>query len=175
MTSELNPVERELQKATGVKPKDNDKRQDYLRTLFIAADDMSQEAWDRLSDPAQLYVNRMSKSYKNGKPYPDFPAPEPDRPIITKPVHEEPEKRAGKPVTLRLRELVVKHPNLTLAEARKKLGDIGKISQLSINTIYSDTRVTLRLAAKFDKLKYKADVEALLGSKEDQRTKVHRK
>lgn len=65
-------LEMELRKATGVKPKGGEDRQDYLKRLSDKAQDIPEEAWEDLSEPAQLWANAAVAAGTNGKDIKDF-------------------------------------------------------------------------------------------------------
>lgn len=90
MTTE---VERELQKATGVKPKKGEDRQKYLVRLSDGCQEedddgdevMSKDDWENLSEEAKDWVNAAVKSMDKKKTISDFEEPEEDE-------EEEPEE-----------------------------------------------------------------------------------
>src|SRR6188508_2959595 len=68
-------VEAELLKALKVKKqKSGEDEQDYLGRVLKAIDDLSDDGWSDLSEPAQKWANEAAKKAKSKKDLPSFPA-----------------------------------------------------------------------------------------------------
>ena len=63
----MNSIEKELQKATGVKPKPKEKRSAYLDRLSDEADKLDERDFDKLSKKAQDWVNEASAEADEAK------------------------------------------------------------------------------------------------------------
>ena len=70
--AKVSKVESELLGAAKIKPKPNEKRPAFLIRLHSAIADLSDEAWDALSEPAQKWQNAATKANDADKPIPDF-------------------------------------------------------------------------------------------------------
>ena len=66
-------IELEVQKAFGVKPKDGEDFEDYLKRISAAIDKDDTDKWETLSDEAQEHMNKVSKALKKGTELPPFP------------------------------------------------------------------------------------------------------
>ena len=75
MTTETTLIE-----ATGVKKKKGEGRQDFLRRVWDAASDLATEDWEKLTNPAQEWVNACTKADTDGKALPDIPGAKADEP-----------------------------------------------------------------------------------------------
>lgn len=65
-------IEKELQKATGIKPKPNQERDKYLDNLSAQADKMNEDKFAKLSAEARAWCNAASDAVNAEKPVPDF-------------------------------------------------------------------------------------------------------
>ena len=79
MAKVISEIEAELRKATGLKPKVAEKRQDFLvrladkATQFDADDtEKSDEVWGSLSKPAQSWANKANKAHSKDAEIVDF-------------------------------------------------------------------------------------------------------
>lgn len=66
-------IERELLDATGLKPNKKESQQDYFKRLHDAVQDLKDDDWDALSDPAQKWVNAAANAIKKDVDIQDFP------------------------------------------------------------------------------------------------------
>lgn len=71
-------LEAELIEAIGVKPKKGEKRPDFLARLAAKADEIEDDAWEEMSEPAQSWVNAALKALNKKKAAPDIEEPEAD-------------------------------------------------------------------------------------------------
>ncbi|MDO8671730.1 MAG: hypothetical protein Q7O66_09930, partial [Dehalococcoidia bacterium] len=85
MAKVISEIEAELRKATGLKPKVAEKRQDFLvrladkATQFDENDtEKSDEVWSGLSKPAQSWANKANKAHSKDAEIIDFETDEPE-------------------------------------------------------------------------------------------------
>lgn len=91
--AKVSEVEAALVKATGVKAKAKEDRQDFLKRLSLKAQDLQDKVWDGLGDPAQAWCNAAAKSIDADKDIKDFGGDEDEE---DKPAKKAPAKAAGK-------------------------------------------------------------------------------
>lgn len=166
-------IEKELLEATGLKPKKNENRQEYLARLCRAGAKLPDDVWEGVTKPAQDWNNDAAISLKEGKSIVDFPDMEEEGdPTDDEIDAEEPAPKAKKakanghkeakpekeklpphPASVRkvsachtIKKMVVKKPTITVAELSEKLKEDGlKVSDVTIATLRSDCRDTLRV------------------------------
>lgn len=73
-----NKIETELMDATALKRKVAEKPQLWMTRLIKAVQDLPEDEWDKISEPAQLWVNGGAKAIKGEKEVPAFPGEEPE-------------------------------------------------------------------------------------------------
>jgi hypothetical protein len=66
-------IERELLDATGLKPSKKESQQDYFKRLHDAVQELKDDDWDALSQPAQNWVNAAANAVKKDADIADFP------------------------------------------------------------------------------------------------------
>lgn len=141
-------IEKELLAATKMKSKKDEDRQSYLVRLMRSGAKLADADWEALSSEAQDWNNGAAESHKGGRKIDDFP----DLPEVD----EEPEEIVEKPKAERvgrkssachvIKTMVVRKPSISVAELIEKLkGKSLKISDVTVATIRSDTRDTLRV------------------------------
>lgn len=69
----MSAIEQELLKATGLKKKKAEKTQDYYSRLANAVQDLSDDAWTKLSNGAQLWTNAAAKASNKDAEIEAFP------------------------------------------------------------------------------------------------------
>lgn len=167
-------IEAELLEATGLKPKKNENRQEYLARLCRAGAKLPDDVWEGVTKPSQDWNNDAAVSLKEGKSIADFsdtdedtvgeevdeeeadePAPKAKKAKANgqKEAKSEKEKLPPHPASVRkvsachtIKKMVVKKPTITVAELSEKLKEDGlKVSDVTIATLRSDCRDTLRV------------------------------
>ena len=69
----MSKIEAELVKATGVKPKAKEDRQDFLDRLIKKVQDLPDDEWEGLSEAGQKWVNAGAKAVNADKAVAEFP------------------------------------------------------------------------------------------------------
>lgn len=172
-------IENELLEVTKFKKKAKEDRQDYLARLMKAVSDpkkISDEVWESISKEAQDWNNGAAEQYKAGDQIEDFQdySEEDDNPPVDEVADEEVEEAPAprKPKTAKqeafskrgpvqpprrksachaIKMMVVKKPTITIAEISEQLKDSDlKVSDVTIATLRSDLRDTLRVLNELD-------------------------
>ena len=111
-------IQKEFIKATGVKPRKNEDRADYLQRLTVAVSEIEEGDWEDLSEGAQEWFNdEASTAYENQEPIPEFPDMEEEE-------EEEAEapKRRGRPAKKVGKKVAKKAAKKVAKKAAKKAG-----------------------------------------------------
>ena len=155
----MSKIEHELNKTLGTAPQKDKTDQTYLSGLISGILAVSDDTWEKLSEPAQLWVNAGAKALKAKKSIPVFSDAEAkeSKEAATKAKDETAPAKAAKvvqksnvgakPVSMsrQIRQMIIKKPTITNAEIMEKLVAAGlKPSTLTVATFRSDTRDTLR-------------------------------
>jgi hypothetical protein len=172
----MHAIEKALQDATKIKHKAGGKnpepRQDYLKKLVVAAaDGMPEDEWNKLSPEAQLWVNTAATAYKGNEEIPDFPPVDPAAPAAPAAQSATGKPKVAKPAkasngdddasgTRRLggasgiiKLMMLENPNISAADIKAGLEAQGaKVSDLTITTVRSDFRQTLKFLKEEGKL-----------------------
>jgi hypothetical protein len=99
----MSKIEKELCDAAEVDPKRGESRGDFLLRLALATNALSDKEWDKLSQPAQDWVNKASDAVNDKKSVPDFPDAEAPASSGRRRVSEEKEV-ADKPFEPKLKD-----------------------------------------------------------------------
>ena len=153
-------VEVEILETVKLKSKRGEQRQAYLERVMTAVTKLDDKEWEMLSTAAQDWTNAAATSVKEDRDIADFSG------FDTEEVVEESvEEAAAEPAPARktrgqaknngtrkvsachkIKTIVVKNPKITVDALSQKLKDIDlKVSDVTIATIRSDTRDTLRV------------------------------
>jgi len=153
-------IEKELVEATKFKAKKGEERPAYLKRLMLAVTKLSDDDWTELSDDAQKWTNAGASNNKERKAIDEFPdLPEDEAPAVEEPeeqveeeaeapVKEEKPLRAGKKTSAchMIKQIVCRKPSSSVDEISQKIKAKGmKVSDVTIATMRSDTRDTLRV------------------------------
>lgn len=146
-------IEKELLSATKMKSKKDEDRQSYLVRLMRSGAKLADADWEALSSEAQDWNNGAAESHKGGRKIDDFPdLPEVDEEpeeVVEEKIPEKPKaERVGRKSSAChvIKTMVVRKPSISVAELIEKLkGKSLKISDVTVATIRSDTRDTLRV------------------------------
>lgn len=87
----MNKVKQELLEATGIKEKKRHTEQKLMKRLCGACDDLTDDAWDKLSASAQLWVNAGIDATKEDEEISDFPEDKKEKRKSKKKVEEQQE------------------------------------------------------------------------------------
>lgn len=156
----MSKIEQELVAATNFKTKKDESRQAYLKRLMRTVSKLNDDGWAELSGDAQDWNNDAAQSAKDGKSINDFPDADTDVDISEEAAEEEvvPAKKDKEPrVTKRtsachvIKMMVVKKPSISVQDLSAKLKAKNlKVSDVTVATIRSDTRDTLRVLNELD-------------------------
>lgn len=154
-------IEKELLAATGLKTKKTEVRQAYLKRVMLATAKLENDPWENLTTPAQEWTNGGAEAYRAGDEVEDFPDySEPDNnPPMDEEAEEEvveakPKKKEKEPVQQvrkisachTIKKIVVNDPSISVADLAAKVKESGlKVSDVTVATLRSDTRDTLRV------------------------------
>jgi hypothetical protein len=155
-------IESEILELVKVRTHRGDTRQDYLDRLMRAATKLSDDDWDKLSTAAHDWTNAAVESVKAKTDIADFSDTAAEE-VVEETVEEAVEEQEAAPARRtrgpsksngtrkqsachKIKTFVVKNPKITVEELSNKLKDIElKVSDVTIATIRSDTRDTLRV------------------------------
>jgi hypothetical protein len=160
----ISKIEQELLEATAVKlPKGND-RQKRLVKIMLAAANLPDEKWEGLTKPAQDWTNDNAEAYKAKEDvadFPDFEGGEPEEEAGEE--DQEPAKAKEPPARKKeyaprkvsachmVKKIVVKNPTISITDLCDQLKGEGlKVSEVTIATLRSDVRDTLRVLNELD-------------------------
>jgi hypothetical protein len=156
----VSAIENELLEASNQKPiKKNEDRQKYLTRVMLKIANLEDPEWEALSKGAQDWTNNNAQAHKRKGELEDFPdyeevesTDEEQEEVVAKPVKEEVPVRkkeyAPRKVSAchMVKKIVVKNPTISISDLSEKLkGDGLKISDVTIATLRSDVRDTLRI------------------------------
>lgn len=150
-------IEQELVTATNFKLKKDEARQSHLKRLMKAVSKLDDDSWAELSGEAQDWNNDAAESVKTGSSIADFPDLDVD--VLEEEPEEAPPPKTERPtrVTKRtsachvIKTMVVKKPSISVQDLSEKLKSKNlKVSDVTIATIRSDTRDTLRVLNELD-------------------------
>lgn len=157
----MSAIEKELLAVTKLKSKKDEDRQDYLARLCKAVAKIKDPEWEALSSEAQEWNNDAAEAVRAAANIVDFPdaaksAPKPevdeedDEEAPAKPAKaaKAPPKTSGKRASAchTIKMLVAKNPSISVADLSTKLKDSSlKVSDVTVATLRSDTRDTLRV------------------------------
>lgn len=159
----MSAIEKELLAVTKLKLKKDEDRQDYLARLCKAVAKIKDPEWEALSSEAQEWNNDAAEAVRASANIVDFPdtakpAPKPEPEVDEEDDEEAPAKppkaakaapktsgkRASACHTIKM--LVAKNPSISVADLSTKLKDSSlKVSDVTVATLRSDTRDTLRV------------------------------
>ena len=152
-------IETELLSFVSIKSKRGETRQDYLEKLMRAVAALKDSEWEKISTPAQEWNNAAAEAIEQRKEIEDFPDVQPEadeeapQPVKAKPQTDKNQlvnKHNGSTRKIsachKIKQLVVKKPKITVADLAEALQADGfKVSDVTISTLRSDTRDTLRV------------------------------
>lgn len=149
-------IENEILEVVKVKAKKGEDRQEYLDRLMRAVTKLSDDVWEGLSTEAQEWTNAAAQSAKDKTDIEDFadltPPEEQEEDEAETEVEAAPKRRTtnngSRKISAchKIKTFVVKNPKITIEDLSAKLKDAGlKVSDVTIATIRSDTRDTLRV------------------------------
>lgn len=171
----MTPVEQELQKVTGVKPEKKEDHMAYVKRVFEATNDLDDQAWDKLSESTQAWLNANAKLSKAGGELTDFPNGKTNGDKPTKKaavpakkagkkdiaddddIEAKPAKKAAKApaaaapvksagIKNRIKRMILKKPKMSADELFEKLKDEGEApSKMTVSGIRAEFRHTIRL------------------------------
>jgi len=151
----MSEIEKELLAVSKVKKKTpGEDHQKYLTRLMKAVSKVSDDDWEQLSEEAKGWNNGAAELHKAGaklENFPDYDGPEIEAEEEKAPEEEAPPpKRAPKArktsACHTIKTLVAKKPSITVDDLSEKLKSSGmKVSDVTIATLRSDTRDTLRV------------------------------
>lgn len=149
----MSAIEKELLAVSKIRKKTpGEDHQKYLTRLMKAVSKISDSDWEQLSSDAQDWNNGAAENHKAGaklENFSDYDGPEieePEKePEDAPPPKEKPRKRKTSAChTIKI--FVIKKPSITVEELGKKLENAGlKVSNVTISTLRSDVRDTLRV------------------------------
>lgn len=153
----MSEIEKELLAVSKIKKKvPGEDHQKYLTRLMKAVSKIKDDDWEQLSEEAQNWNNAAAEAHKGGhklENFPDYEGPEiePDEEIKETEEEEAPPPR-NPPKTRKasachtIKTLVAKKPSMSVEEISEKLKSTGmKVTNVTISTLRSDTRDTLRV------------------------------
>lgn len=152
----ISKIEQELVAATNFKTKKDESRQSYLKRLMRSVSKLGDDAWSELSGESQDWNNDAAQSVKDGTSIADFSDVDSefedaeessDEDVSNQPVQVR-EVRVTKRTSAChvIKMMVVKKPSITVQDLSEKLKAKNlKVSDVTIATIRSDTRDTLRV------------------------------
>lgn len=160
-------IEKELLAVTKLKDKKGEERDAYLKRLMLAVTKITDDDWATLSSEAQEWTNNGASANKKREAIADFPdlpeAPEDEEADETAEQAEgedeaeeesalekaaEKPLRAGRKVSAchMIKQIVCRKPSSSVDEISQKIKAKGmKVSDVTIATMRSDTRDTLRV------------------------------
>jgi hypothetical protein len=150
MAKNVSAIEQELLEATDVKiPKGND-RQKHLVKLMLAAAKLPDDVWAGLTKEAQDWTNENAEAYKAKDDLAEFPDIEVDEQADEEQEEKPARKKEYAPRKVSachmVKKIVVKNPTISISDLSEQLkGDGLKISDVTIATLRSDVRDTLRI------------------------------
>ena len=154
-------IETEILGVVQVKARRTEKRQEYLERVMYAVTKLADKDWETLSTDAQTWTNAAAQSVKDETEIADFADLATEEEVVDNAVQEQEVEaaptRRGRgqakgngtrkiSACHKIKTFVVKNPKITVEALSQKLKDTGlKVSDVTIATIRSDTRDTLRV------------------------------
>lgn len=161
-------LEKELSKATRIRARANQPRQEFLSQLVEAVAGLDNDGWGSLSEPAQQWYNDNATLRKNDEKAAvlDFPEEAPAAPQEAAPAPvKEPRapapaagsngsegKRVGAQVVIK--QILMRDPKSTIEQIEEQLTAQGyKTSRVTVSTIRTDFRASLKMLKEAGHLK----------------------
>lgn len=152
----MSAIQAELEEVCRIRTKPPERRATFLKRLARYANAMTDDEWEALTPPAQLWAKMALDSFNRGSPIPDFPDyvkpyTQEDGIYISKgkvKIFKKPrENNTG--ICEKLKTEYLKHPDVSNMGAWEKVKGQGyQIAMSSVQSIRSDMRQTIKLLLK---------------------------